>query len=174
MLLIILAIFSGIKGDRYHFMYKAIGYQNHDPVMNALKNATYRELGLKLDVQDSYKSQKLNEVTACLEVSLSYGLPVCIFDIGGIQFFYSSPTSQPGYGHIRFTDEQDRTVIFFPPDKFETNNASIVCLVVKFSAEESHIKLFWNGNNILKEVKTGKNAMVPIRQQLLKICLLIK
>ena len=71
-LLIILAIFSGIKGDRYHFMYKAIGYQNHDPVMNALKNATYRELGLKLDVQDKYKSLKLNEVTACLEVSLSY------------------------------------------------------------------------------------------------------
>ena len=115
--LFILAIFSGIKGDRYHFMYKAIGYQNFDPVMNVLKNATYRKLGLELDVKDSYKSQNLTEVTACLEVSLSYGLPVCLFDVGGIQFIYSSPISQPGYGHIRFTNERDRTVIFFPQNK---------------------------------------------------------
>ena len=155
----LLAILSSAKGDRYHFMYKAIGYQNYDSIMNVLKNATFRELGLKLKVTDLYKSQNLNEITVCLEVSLSYGLPVCLFDIGGIQFFYSSPISQPGYGHIRFTNEQDRTVIFFPPDKFETNNASIVCLVVKLSEKDSHIKIFWDGYKILDDVKTSTNAI---------------
>ena len=148
-----LTTLSIAKANRFYFRRKAIGYQRNQGIMNSLENSTFIERGIKLVVNSEDKSQKLQEVTICFEMAMVYGLPACLFDVAGLQFFYSSPTSKPQYGHIRFTKEYDKTIYFSPETNFEPNKASRVCLVVQLNStsERSHIKLFWDGYIILDE-----------------------
>ena len=117
-MILLTMLVNGTRGNRYNFMHKPIGYQDNK-IMDVLNRKDFEEKALELGVADADKSQSLDQVTICLEMALSYGLPACLFDVGGIQFFYSSPASDLGYGHIRFKNESDRTVNFFPKTRFE-------------------------------------------------------
>ena len=152
-----LTTLSIAKANRFYFWRKAIGYQQNQGFMNSLQNLTFADRGIELVVSSEDKSKKMEEVTICFEMAMVYGLPACLFDVAGIQFYYSSPTSKPQYGHIRFTKEYDKTIYFSPETNFEPNKASRVCLVVQLNStsERRHIKLFWDGYIILDEQSGG-------------------
>ena len=100
MFLFLSTLGSIARVNRFYFWHKAIAYQHNREVMNSLEKASFSDRGIKLVVSGENKSKSFDKVTICLEIALVYGLPACIFDVAGIQFFYSSPLTQPRYGQL--------------------------------------------------------------------------
>ena len=166
-------VFSSLETSkaesRYYFVREPVGYMGDVHWMNWLRNTSLEDRGVLLESNASQES--LEQLTICFQFSLAYGLPSCLFDVAGIQFFYSSPL-EPRYGHIRFTTEEDRTLLF-KQDKWFVGGAPVkVCLSVALESDlTSRVKLFWEGAKILDNEGSVKGPLkINDRPKYLGIC----
>ena len=153
----------------YYFVREPVGYMGDVHWMSWLRNTSLEDRGVLLESNTSQGS--LQQLTICFQFSLAYGLPSCLFDVSGIQFFYSSPL-EPRYGHIRFTTEEDRTLLFKQDMWFVGGTPVKVCLSVALESDlTSHVKLFWEGAKILDNKGSVKGPLkINDRPNYLGIC----
>ena len=152
--------------DKHSFFFNS-QFEKMDQCLGINKNITSSSLaesGVLMTVPEGSLTL-LQNVTICFRAGLTSGTPSCLFDVAGIQFFYSSPM-EPQYGHIRFTGSNHyRTVLFKPHRQFLPKAIFSVCLSLRLiedleeKVQSSSIELFWNGVLIVNETMYGESAI---------------
>ena len=158
--LVLLFTFPACKSSTvYYFGAQKMKHLHVDPDSN--QSTSLHDRGVNLIIQREETMVKAHKkITICLRTFLMSQLPQCLFDVAGIQFFYSRP-QEPRYGHLRIKlgTEAERTVLFVPPDAFKVRQLMQICLAIKLEEDKSHIQMLWDGKQILDEVYLGKDSI---------------
>ena len=104
-----------------HAFGKKIYHFYNEPLANTRISQTEKKMKplieSGIDLNFTQNSKPIYELSICFNAELDYGKPSCLFDVAGIQFTFSHPENR--FGQIRFTKEQDRTIIFNIGGKYE-------------------------------------------------------